>query len=389
MSKYQEPGQCALPPTATQPQHAEDVEAPLGCKSPGANMNADSRRERDTQSPETPESNDGSSSKSLTSSVVDFPEENGRTYHGYRAGTYHFPNDINEQDRLEAQFDMLKCAFSGRNFFAPLSDPRYILDIGTGTGQWAIQMGDTFPKAEVQATDLSPIQPVSVPENVHFYIDDASDDDWVLPSNHFNYIHTRVLLGCFKDFESIVKRGFHYTKPGGYMESQEILLTPYCDDESMTETWPFLEWIGFVEKAAIKAGRSMNIAKNLKSWYEAAGFVDVQEKVFKLPVNPWPKDKHLHNLGEMSEENWLACLSSFSMALFSRILNWKQEQIEVYLVNVRKSIPNRNVHAYNRIYVVWGRKPEEGEKSSSSTSEEMPSKLEIDVAQGETAKSVV
>ncbi|TGO73401.1 hypothetical protein BELL_0364g00060 [Botrytis elliptica] len=386
MSKCQEPGQCALSPTATQPQHAEDVEAPLVCKSPGANMNADSRCERETQSPETPESNDGSSSKSLTSSVVDFPEENGRTYHGYRPGTYHFPNDVNEQERLEAQFDMLKCAFSGRNFFAPLSDPRYILDIGTGTGQWAIQMGDTFPEAEVQATDLSPIQPVSVPENVHFYIDDASDDDWVLPSNHFDYIHTRVLLGCFTDFETIIKRGFHYTKPGGYMESQEIFFTPYCDDESMTETWPFLEWIGFVEKAATKAGRSMNIAKNLKSWYEAAGFVDVQEKVFKLPVNPWSKDKHLYNLGEMSEENWLACLSSFSMALFSRILNWKQEQIEVYLVNVRKSIPNRNVHAYNKIYVVWGRKPEESEKFSSSTSQEMSSK--VDVAQGESAKSV-
>ncbi|KAF5873055.1 putative tam domain methyltransferase protein [Botrytis fragariae] len=386
MSKCQEPAQCALPPTATQPQHAEDVEAPLGFGYPGANMNADPSRERDTQSSETPESDDGSSSKSLTSSVVDFPEENGRTYHGYRPGTYHFPNDVNEQDRLEAQFDMLKCAFSGRNFFAPLSDPRCILDIGTGTGQWAIQMGDTFPEAEVQATDLSPIQPVSVPENVHFYIDDASDDDWVLPSNHFDYIHTRVLLGCFKDFETIIKRGFHYTKPGGYMESQEILFTPYCDDESMTETWPFLEWIEFVEKAAIKAGRPMNIAKNLKSWYEAAGFVDVQEKVFKLPVNPWSKDKHLHNLGEMSEENWLACLSSFSMALFSRILNWKQEQIEVYLVNVRKSIPNRNVHAYNKIYVVWGRKPEESEKRPSSTSEEMPSK--VGVAQGEPAKSV-
>ncbi|KAM0164993.1 hypothetical protein ACHAPG_000242 [Botrytis cinerea] len=386
MSKCQEPGQCALSQTATQPQHIEDVEVQLGCKSSGVDMNADSRSEPDKLSPETPESNDRSSSKSLTSSVVDFPEENGRTYHGYRPGTYHFPNDVNEQDRLEAQFDMLKCVFSGRNFFAPLSDPRYILDIGTGTGQWAIHMGDTFPKAEVQATDLSPIQPVSVPENVHFYIDDASDDDWILPSDHFDYIHTRVLLGCFKDFEAIIKRGFHYTKPGGYMESQEILFTPYCDDKSMSETWPFLEWIGFVEKAATKAGRSMNIAKNLKSWYEAAGFVDVQEKVFILPVNPWSKDKHLHKLGEMSEENWLACLSSFSMALFSRILKWKQEQIEVYLVNVRKSIPNQNFHAYNKIYVVWGRKPEEREKTPGSIPEDMSSK--IDSAQGESAKIV-
>lgn len=277
---------------------------------------------------------------------MDFPEENGRTYHGYRAGStdnrfesilqrltgsvaYHFPNDINEQDRLEAQFDMLKRAFTGRNFFAPLLDPLKILDIGTGTGQWAIQMGDAFPKAEVQATDLSPIQPLSVPENVHFYIDDASDDDWILPPDHFDYIHTRVLLGCFKDFNTIIKRGFHYTKPGGYMESQEIMFDPYCDDESMPGTWPFLEWTGYIKKAAAKAGRSMNIASNLKSWYEAAGFVDVEEKIYKLPISPWPEDEHLRELGEMSEENWLACLSSFSMALFSRILDWKQEQIEV------------------------------------------------------------
>ncbi|KAA8569456.1 hypothetical protein EYC84_001089 [Monilinia fructicola] len=283
---------------------------------PLQNIDAGSRCEPEVHSPVTPESNDRSSSKSLTSSVVDFPEENGRTYHGYRPGTYHFPNDVNEQDRLESQFYMLKCAFSDRNYFAPLSDPRYILDIGTGTGQWAIEMGDSFPKAEVQATDLSPIQPVSVPENVHFYIDDASDDDWILPPDHFDYIHTRVLLGCFKDFDNIIKRGFHYTKPGGYMESQEIMFTPYCDDESMPDSWPFLEWTGYVEKAATKAGRSMNVASNLKSWYEAAGFVDVQEKIYKLPINPWSEDENAQKLGEMSEENWLACLSSFSMALF-------------------------------------------------------------------------
>jgi ubiquinone/menaquinone biosynthesis C-methylase UbiE len=29
----------------------------------------------------------------------------------------------------------------GRNHFAPLEDPRKILDIGTGTGKWAIEMG--------------------------------------------------------------------------------------------------------------------------------------------------------------------------------------------------------------------------------------------------------
>jgi hypothetical protein len=142
-------------------------------------------------------------------------------------------------------------------------------------------MGDEFPEAEVQGTDLSPIQPSSVPENVRFFIDDATEDDWAVPAAHFDYIHTRVLLGCFEDFREIIKKGFYYTKPGGHMESQEIMSTPYCDDGTMPSDWPFLEWTKFGDDAAMEAGRPMRIANKLKKWYIQAGFVGVQEKVFK------------------------------------------------------------------------------------------------------------
>ncbi len=42
---------------------------------------------------------------------------------------------------------------------APLDNPRRILDIGTGTGIWAIQMADDYPDCTVIGTDLSPVQP--------------------------------------------------------------------------------------------------------------------------------------------------------------------------------------------------------------------------------------
>jgi ubiquinone/menaquinone biosynthesis C-methylase UbiE len=242
---------------------------------------------------------------------------------------YHFPNDPTETDRLDFQFEILKYCFKDRNYFAPLSDPKFILDIGTGTGQWAVEMGDEFPDAKVEATDLSPIQPRSVPENVHFFIDDASEDDWALPANHYDYIHTRVLLGCFTDFRDILKKAFHYLKPGGYMESQEILPTGSCDDGTMPADWPFLDWMKYSDEAAMKSGKPLRIAHKLKRWYEASGFVDVQEKVFKLPLNPWPKDKHLKMLGEMYEHNWLSGLQGFTMAPFSRVLNWNKNEIEV------------------------------------------------------------
>ena len=246
-----------------------------------------------------------------------------------------------EVDRLDLQFEILKCAFKNRNYFAPIKDPKRILDIGTGTGQWAIEMGDEFPGAEVQGTDLSPIQPTSVPANVHFFIDDASDDDWVVPPNHFDYIHTRMLLGAFTNFKDIIRKSFYHLKPGGWMESQELMPTPYCDDNSIPGDWPFMEWIKYSDRAATEYGRPLRIANHLKQWYTEAGFVGVREEIIKLPLNSWPDNKDLKLLGRVSEENWLAGLSGFSMAPFSRNLEWSKEDIEVLVQTV---------------IVLWGKK---------------------------------
>lgn len=41
----------------------------------------------------------------------------------------------------------------------PDSKAKHILDIGTGTGIWAIDYADEHPEAQVVGVDLSPIQP--------------------------------------------------------------------------------------------------------------------------------------------------------------------------------------------------------------------------------------
>lgn len=46
---------------------------------------------------------------------------------------------------------------------APPNDPnskaKRVLDVGTGTGIWAIDYADEHPEAKVVGVDLSPIQP--------------------------------------------------------------------------------------------------------------------------------------------------------------------------------------------------------------------------------------
>jgi methylase of polypeptide subunit release factors len=49
------------------------------------------------------------------------------------------------------------------------------VDIGTGSGAWAIEVADRFTRCHVVGTDLSPIQPELVPENVDFVIADLSN----------------------------------------------------------------------------------------------------------------------------------------------------------------------------------------------------------------------
>lgn len=74
----------------------------------------------------------------MTSSVRDYAFENGRRYHKFREGRYNFPNDEPEQEREDMKHAMIVNLCNGRLHYAPLEAPQKILDVGTGTGIWAI-----------------------------------------------------------------------------------------------------------------------------------------------------------------------------------------------------------------------------------------------------------
>lgn len=145
-------------------------------------------------------------STSLSSSVRDYMFENGRRYHRFREGRYNFPNDEPEQDREDMKHTCIKLLCQGQLYFAPLEEGKVhnIIDIGTGTGIWAIEMGDQFPSANVLGIDLSPIQPEWVPANVHFEVDDA-ESQWAHPLDHFDYVHMRHTVMAIKDWPNLYR----------------------------------------------------------------------------------------------------------------------------------------------------------------------------------------
>ncbi|KAG5815068.1 hypothetical protein H9Q74_011915, partial [Fusarium xylarioides] len=142
---------------------------------------------------------------SATSSIYDYQYENGRRYHAFREGQYVLPNDDQEQQRLDLQHHIWRLLLGGALHTAPLPNPdspdEYrILDLGCGTGIWAIEMADEYPNATVAGVDLSPIQPDWVPGNCMFHVDDYEDEWTYRESEKFDYIHGRALSGTSADW---------------------------------------------------------------------------------------------------------------------------------------------------------------------------------------------
>ncbi|CAA9964486.1 S-adenosyl-L-methionine-dependent methyltransferase [Pyrenophora teres f. maculata] len=276
----------------------------------------------------------GDETDSLASSILNHRMENGRQYHAYRDGSYWGPNDELAKEILDFAHHMYLLTLDQKLHLAPLQNPQTILDCGTGTGIWAIDMADQYPSATVTGTDLSPIQPEWVPPNCHFEIDDVSQD-WTFPPNHFDFIHIRELFGCISDWDFFFAQAYQHTKPGGWIEIVEHSVCPISDDESMGPDHFYHTWGKVVVEMGDRFGKTFTIWEESAERLRRSGFVDVTVVDYKWPMNGWPTDKRLKNI----------------------VGGWSIARAQLHLAQMRKELKSYRAHAYLPGTVVYARKP--------------------------------
>ncbi|KAF6810339.1 methyltransferase domain-containing protein [Colletotrichum sojae] len=336
--------------------------------------------------PPSPFKSLASSTTSLADSIRDYHFENGRSYHRYKEGKYHFPNDEKENDRLDLQHHLALLTLGGRLGLAPPCDPEYkvgrALDVGTGTGIWAIQYADDHPETEPVSHAARPVGVTfflrdlkvlikwltferRVAPNLRFEVDDI-EEEWTY-SQPFDYIHSRHMTSSLADWKEYITNCFNNLTPGGYLELQEAEMAFLSDDASLPADAALVRFAELLKAAGAKFGRQFVVASELRDLMREVGFQDVSLSWYKWPMNDWPRDAKFRELGMWNFQNGMAAADGLALAPLTRAHGWTREEVEVFLVDVRADMRNKRYHTYVPMYFLVGRKPLEEGASAGET----------------------
>ncbi|ROT41046.1 hypothetical protein SODALDRAFT_330764 [Sodiomyces alkalinus F11] len=227
--------------------------------------NDESDEEEDDEEDERDEDRDDNDNDFSSVSTDDEPppiHAYGHTYHG--SGRILMPNDESERARLDIQHNLFKACLDGHLTRAPLDPtrPLAILDVGAGSGVWAVEMAQRYPLARIRAVDLSAaLLPTAVPPNVVFEIVDAAEP-WPPGEGEgegegdgekeargandgegsegegeggesgsgggsgregLDFVHVRNLVGGgVRDFRALYAQALRHLRPGGQIEVAEV-----------------------------------------------------------------------------------------------------------------------------------------------------------------------
>jgi hypothetical protein len=131
-----------------------------------------------------------------------------------------------------------------------------------------------------------------------------------------------------------------------------------CDDDTAPPSCPLMQWSNHMMTAAQNLGLNLEASNTFSTLLAAAGFVDIQSETFAWPLGRWTRDKRMKDMGEWAQQNFLQGLSGFSLAFFTRGLDWQKPQVEDLVEKVREQALSKKSHIYLSITVFWAKKPE-------------------------------
>lgn len=132
---------------------------------------------------------------------------------------------------------------------------------------------------------------------------------------------------------------------------------PTSDDNTAPPNYPLGRFYKLcAEVLGQLYGYELSYIGHLAEDLQAEGFVNIQTKIFHVPIGEWPRDPHLRTIGGYLRE----IIMDFATAMAARPFvefGMEKSEIDELLNAVRECLGDRSIHTYLPIHFVWAQKP--------------------------------
>ena len=186
----------------------------------------------------------------------------GRRYFAH--APYLLPCDKSELSRQDFEHHALRQALRA-NIVAPVGQPRAILDVGGGTGRWALEVAAQLPSTQVTAVDL--ILPTTLPDSAPSGGATVTDRVASVPRNFrfrpgnvlqplpfvneaFDYVHMRFLSAAIPlaAWRPVLSELTRVTQRGGWIEVVDTSWTPVGSGPATEQLFNWARIAGMVHE---------------------------------------------------------------------------------------------------------------------------------------------
>ncbi|HZU16048.1 MAG TPA: class I SAM-dependent methyltransferase, partial [Candidatus Dormibacteraeota bacterium] len=234
----------------------------------------------------------------------------------------------------------------GRNFLAPVEAPGRVLDVGTGTGRWGIEVCWEHPEALVVGLDL-----VAGPrEHPSGYRHVRGNLLQGLPfqSDTFDLVHQRYLVSGIPlgEWPRVVAELVRVTRPGGWVELVEPTMAFSHMGPATRRAW------GLVQDhvaAPLGLDTARAVFEALDGYLRQAGLEAVVRRELVLPVGEWGG-----RVGSFLASDARAVLTRMGELLRSRSLIPAEEAADL---TRRSTLEFEEHHTTWPLAIAFGRRP--------------------------------
>ncbi|RPD67938.1 S-adenosyl-L-methionine-dependent methyltransferase [Lentinus tigrinus ALCF2SS1-7] len=274
---------------------------------------------------------DGRSDSDMSEGIVElsadeipeyFQERGGRLFHSHGSCPYPLPVDAEEQQvsgtppdpdsRQNGLHQLLRRLLGGELAVGPVrevlaalpGEQRRVLDLGTGTGSWVLDMAREYPDVRFYGVDIVPIATRYPPRNVLFEMHDIKEQ-FRYDTGAIDMVHARSVTMAIRDYGALLPEIARVLRRGGLFVSCEWGRRPaMADGSDVAARAPrALAFFDAVRSTLLERRGIQTVADRIPQLLADSGkFTHIVARTYHMPIGDWPDNPEMRELGREYRE---------------------------------------------------------------------------------------